>query len=339
MKYSAPLKLLQGHAMDFLTPKESEQSLVGYDIHNKCIRYNSKNTWGFFLTWGLNLEIDTTRKRFLKCWKEHDLPVRGILPHDFLEPKPKKCWATAVNMARKEFESARPDGTRIRIIRLNNKKFEIVKIVPRKNGVKTIKSKMLFDPGDPDGPILFSEPQDNADIIAFMNEQYTHAITNIATHEARNYITYVLSNNCEAALVTQKGGMYYVDVRHTTLLKRLREFLVALHNRLGIFPIIKTTGNGDIDYFPLLQSIINYQIRRYFFKTVTKNIFLTLDKPDTTITIRLANKYRDSMKEALQSLKYYAKRFGLLDVYNDLKEERKQIMTDIKSRITDITDE
>lgn len=317
-------------AISGLIPKIKSTGLVGYSLDGKRIVHTEDNWWGFFVTWGLNFEIDITRKRFAKQWKKYNLPMRGILPHDFLEPKAKKCWAIAIANARKAFEAARPDGTQIRLVRLSSTKFEIIRMIPKSNSVKTLKSKVLFDPADPDGPILFTSPEDNADIATNMRECYVHALEYISTHEARSYITSVLGDHCDAALVTQKGGMYYIDMRYVDMLRRVRKLLHHFGNRLGIFPIMKITGQGDIDYFTLLQSIIHYQMRR-FFKSQTEGIRRTLDS-DHSISIRLANKYRDSLKQMMIRLKYYARRFGLLDVYIELKAEKKAIKKAIANK-------
>jgi len=315
-----------------LTPKT--QGLCGFDLNDNRIIFNDKIAWGFFVSWGLHIHIDTSRTQFITRWKKTGLPTKGIINKDFLELSPNKRWLITADKMRGAFEAQRPDGTQVKLVRLDTKRYKILRIKKRKRDIRTQKNQLIFSPSSKDGPFLFENPDRDQDVAEFVRDTYIHALTHITTDEARRYIVAFLKEYLFAALTTQKGGMYYVDVLHTTYLKRLRTFLKNIGERLGIFPILKTSGKGDIDYFPFLQSLMIYQLRRRFL-TKTTNIRRAISS-ESNIGNHAVQRYDQAIKDIVKGLRYYSRRFGLEDVFDEIKADARLLRKQLKTEYTDI---
>jgi hypothetical protein len=248
-----------------------------------------------------------------------------------MEPSFNKRWSMTADAMRAEFDSARPDGTKVDIIRLSSRKYRIIRKKIRDDDVRVHKTNILiFDPTDEDGPFLMENPSNDIDVLAFVREKFDHTLTHIETDEARKYIVELLNRYCFGALFSQKGGTYYVDIQHIKILRRLSKLMLALGNTLGIFPVPKIENNSDINYIPMLRDIIAYQMERRF-KLNTLNIKRMMTKQ---LSNKLVGKYIGVIKESLREIKYYAEKFDLHTQYKTIRKEAKEMINILDTMIT-----
>ena len=305
-------------------------------------RYDSSNSFGYFVSWGMNMDINIERRTFVKLWKQFHLPVSQCITNDIIEPTPKKRWNIAAEMMRAEFVSHRPDGSLTIVTRLANDKYRITEQSYRDNDIRFKKTNtLLFAPYDADGPFLFTDPLANPDVSTFLNTTYNHALTHIAGDEARKCVVDCMVNHAFAAIEVQKGGSYYIDSKHASLIVKLQSFLAKLGITLGIKPAIKSRG-GDINSYAFLNGIMTYQIERSFrIKSAYYKRVLTRSR----INNNLIGKYIGLLQDMKKTYKYYTDKYGLVAAYRMITSDTNSIIESLESKLArnlsvgDITEE
>jgi hypothetical protein len=320
-----------------LIPKERNYLLDGSG--NK---YDSSNVYGYFVSWGLDMDIDIERRTFVKLWKNHKLPINQCITNDIVEPTPKKRWNIAAEMMRAEFVSHRPDGSLTIVTRLANDKYRLTEQSYRDGDIRFKKTNtLLFAPYDADGPFLFTDPLANPDVSTFVNNAYCHALTHIAGDEARKCVVDCMVNHAFAAIEVQKGGSYYIDTKHTKLIVKLCNFLSKLNIVLGIKPAIKSS-KGDINTYEFLHGIMTYQIERSFrIKSAYYKRVLTRSR----INNSLIGKYIHLLQDMKKTYKYYTDKYGLVAAYRMITSDTNSIIENLETKLArnlsvgDITEE
>jgi hypothetical protein len=308
-----------------LTPKRD------YLLDGNGNIYNANNCYGFFVSWGLNISIDIERRKFVQLWKKNNLPTSQCVTNDTLEPTPKKRWNVAAEMMRSEFASHRQDGSLVLVTRLANDKYRITRQFYRDGDVRFKKTNtLIFAPYDADGPFLFSDPTENPEVVGFINNAYSHALTHIAGDEARKCVVDCMVNHGFAAIEVLKGGSYYIDCKHTSLILKLQGFLSRLGIVLGIKPAIKSNG-GEINTFAFLRDIMQYQVERSFrIKSAYYRRALTRDR----INNSLIGKYINNLQDIKKTYKYYTKKYDLTVAYKIIISDINEIISQLESRLT-----
>ena len=305
---------------------------MGFLISKQAnINFNNQNTYGFFVSWGLNISFNSKRTLFLKRWRKHELPTKGIISSDFNEPPTNKRRAITLSSTQATLASSRPDGSICNLVVINSNKYKLIRLLRTNDNVKqrNPSNVIMFTGDDPDGPYLFKHPELDIDVRLFMSEQYEHTLTHIETTEARKYIVALLNEYCFASLTTQKGGMYYVDYNHWPMIKKLINFMDSFHTTLGLFPVLKGLGS-DLNSLPFLQEIVGYQMRRYF-KIKTASIKrASKGQPMSNILI---GRYLSVLESILLELRFYADKYDLQNVLLNLKNETKTIKRQLKNGI------
>ena len=292
--------------------------------------YDATNCYGFFVSWGLNIQIDIERRRFVQLWKQHNLPTTHVIMNDTIEPNPKKRWNVATEMMRSEFASHRPDGSLTIVTRLANDKYRLTKQFYRDGDVRFKKTNiLLFAPYDADGPFMFSDPTANPDVVNFINAAYTHSLTHITGDEARKCVVDCMTNHGFAAIEVLKGGSYYLDSKYASLIVKLQSFLAKLNITLGIKPAIKSRG-GDINSFAFLHNIMEYQIERSFkIRTAYYKRVLTRER----INNNLIGKYIAQLQTMKLTYGYYTNKYNLIEISRIIVTEIDEIINCLETKL------